>query len=121
MFEIFKTVLLLSAAGVSATLILLALKPLALRKFPAMWQRNLWIVAAAMFATIAFASIDGLDIKNGTLIVNGKEQGIDIVYIETQKTSHTDSFYVPLRETFESLGYAVHYDANKSKYAARAY
>lgn len=48
MFEIFKTVLLLSAAGASATLILLALKPLALRKFPAMWQRNLWIVAAVV-------------------------------------------------------------------------
>ena len=48
MFEIFKTVLLLSAAGASATLILLALKPLALRKFPAMWQRNLWIIAAVV-------------------------------------------------------------------------
>ncbi len=77
------------------------------------------LTAAAMFATIAFASIDGLDIKNGTLVVDGKNQGIDIIYIESQKATHTDSFYVPLRETFESLGFTVHYDVDKSKYADR--
>ena len=61
MFEIFKTVLLLSAAGACATLILLALKPLAMRKFPAMWQRNLWIIAAVVdaFAVLAVCAETG--------------------------------------------------------------
>ena len=77
------------------------------------------LTAAAMFATIAFASIDGLDIKNGTLIADGKSMGIDIIHIESQKSTHTDGFYVPLRETFESLGFTVHYDVDKSKYADR--
>ena len=77
------------------------------------------LTAAAAFATIAFASIDGLDIKNGTLIADGKSQGIDIIHIASQKATHNDSFYVPLRETFESLGFTVHYDVDKSKYADR--
>lgn len=47
MFDLFKTVLLLSAMGAGATLLLILLKPLALRRFPAMWQRVLWIVVAA--------------------------------------------------------------------------
>ena len=47
MFDLFKTVLLLSAMGAGATLILILLKPLALKRFPAMWQRGLWIVVAA--------------------------------------------------------------------------
>lgn len=47
MFDLFKTVLLLSAMGAGATLILILLKPLAQKRFPAIWQRGLWIVVAA--------------------------------------------------------------------------
>lgn len=47
MFDLFKTVLLLSVMGAGATLILILLKPLAQKRFPAMWQRGLWIVVAA--------------------------------------------------------------------------
>lgn len=75
------------------------------------------MLMSAMFcATIAFAAIDGLEIKNGTLTINGKSRGIDIVYIENEMATHTDSFYVPLRDTFESLGYTIHYNVDKKKY-----
>ena len=44
MFEIFKTVLMLSCIGAGMTMLLLLLKPLTVRKFPAKWQYAIWFV-----------------------------------------------------------------------------
>ena len=44
MFEIFKTVLILSLFGFMITIILLCLKPITTKKFPAIWQYYMWIV-----------------------------------------------------------------------------
>ena len=74
------------------------------------------LMSAMLCATIAFAAIDGLEIKNGTLIIDGKSRGVDIIHIENELATHTDSFYVPLRDTFESLGYTIHYNVDKGKY-----
>ena len=44
MFEIFKTVLILSLFGFMITILLLCLKPISAKKFPATWQYYMWIV-----------------------------------------------------------------------------
>ena len=43
MLEIFKTVLILSLFGFGITAILLCLKPITAKKFPAAWQYYVWI------------------------------------------------------------------------------
>ena len=42
MYEIFRTVLLMSLFGSAATIVLLCLKPITARKFPASWQYYVW-------------------------------------------------------------------------------
>ena len=44
MVELFKTVLMLSALGFGLTALLLCLKPITSKKFPAKWQYYVWIV-----------------------------------------------------------------------------
>lgn len=44
MGEIFETVLILSIIGFFITIILLCLKPITIKKFPAKWQYYIWIV-----------------------------------------------------------------------------
>jgi len=43
MDELFKTVLILSASGFGFTAVLLILKPITIKKFPAKWQYYVWI------------------------------------------------------------------------------
>ena len=43
MFELFKTVLILSLFGFGITAILLCLKPITAKKFPAKWQYYVWV------------------------------------------------------------------------------
>ena len=43
MFELFKTVLILSLFGFGITALLLCLKPITAKKFPAKWQYYIWI------------------------------------------------------------------------------
>lgn len=48
MFEILKTVLLMSCAGGGVALVLLILKPLTVRKIPARWQYCIWLAVLAV-------------------------------------------------------------------------
>lgn len=76
------------------------------------------IVAVTMLcATIVMAAFDGLETTNGIFVLNEQSHGIDIVHIQNNLAVHTDSYYIPLREVFELLGYQVTYDVDKSKYA----
>ena len=50
------------------------------------------------------------------LFINGKGYSITPILIENKLEVHTDSYYIPLRDTFEALGYDVFYDVDKSKY-----
>lgn len=43
MDELFKTILILSASGFGLTAVLLILKPITIKKFPAKWQLYVWI------------------------------------------------------------------------------
>lgn len=72
------------------------------------------IAAAILCATIVMAAVDGLEINNGIIIVNGKKQTIDIQHIENSRYLNTDSYFVPLRRTFEMLGCKVNYNVPKS-------
>lgn len=71
------------------------------------------LLAALGTATIVMAAT-GNEEKN--FIINGKEYAITPILIENTMATHTDSYYVPLRDTFEALGYKVYYDVDKSKY-----
>ncbi|MBQ2968580.1 MAG: hypothetical protein IJE10_10745 [Clostridia bacterium] len=66
-----------------------------------------------LFATVAIASVVN---EKKTFFVNGKGYAIKPILIENQLEVHTDSYYVPLRDTFEALGYEVYYDVDKAKY-----
>ena len=50
MYEVFKTVLILSLFGFGITALLLCLKPITAKKFPAIWQYYVWI--AVLFSMI---------------------------------------------------------------------
>ena len=72
------------------------------------------LAICTIFATVVLASVDGYEHKNGTLTVNGKSLQVDIIHIDNIKYCNTDSYYIPLRKTFEALGYTVNYDVDKS-------
>ncbi len=72
------------------------------------------VIAATMLcATVVMAAVANEE-KN--FFIDGKGYAITPVLVENSLAAHTDSYYVPLRETFEALGYGVKYDADKSKY-----
>ncbi len=75
---------------------------------------TLVLLAALTTATVVMAAVDGLEINNGIIIVDGKKQTIDIRHIENTRYLHTDSYYVPLRKAFEALGCRVNYNVPKS-------
>ncbi len=64
-------------------------------------------------ATVVMAAVANEE-KN--FFIDQKGYAITPVLVENSLATHTDSYYVPLRETFEALGYEVKYDADKSKY-----
>ena len=71
----------------------------------------------AVFATVVMAAVDGRDVPNGQLIINGVSSGVDIAKIPTLITTDTDRYYIPLRDVFENLGYTIVYDADRQKYS----
>lgn len=63
--------------------------------------------------TIVMAAVDN---EPENFYINGKGYSISPVLIQNSFATHTDCYYVPLRDTFEALGYKVYYDVDKSKY-----
>lgn len=72
------------------------------------------LVLAMTCATIVMAAIDN---EPDNFFVNDKGYAIQPVLIENNMATHTDNYYIPLRDTFEALGYEVYYDVDKAKYA----
>lgn len=71
-------------------------------------------VAVTMLgATIVMAAV-GNEEKN--FFIDGKGYEIKPILIENKLATHTDNYFVPLRKTFEALGYKVRYDVDKTKY-----
>lgn len=71
------------------------------------------IAVTFVFASVVIAAVVNEEYK---FFINGKGYAITPILIENKLEVHTDSYYVPLRDTFEALGYEVFYDADKSKY-----
>lgn len=69
------------------------------------------LIVAAAAATIAMAASDGLQLKNGTIVIDNKKHPIDIRYVDNPQYLNADSYYLPLRKTFELLGCKVIYNA----------
>ena len=73
------------------------------------------VIAVTMLGgAVVMAAMDGWELNNGIIIVNGEKQTIDIKHIENSRYLNTDSYYVPLRKVFEILGCNVHYNVPKS-------
>lgn len=71
------------------------------------------IAVAFVCATVVLAAVVN---EEENFFINGKGYTITPILIENKSAVHTDSYYVPLRDTFEALGYDVFYDVDKSKY-----
>lgn len=71
------------------------------------------LAIACLTATCVLAAV-GNEEKN--FFVDGKGYAIKLILVENVLATHTDNYYVPLRATFEALGYTVAYDVDKAKY-----
>ena len=71
------------------------------------------IAVTMLCATVVMAAVVN---EEENFFINGKGYTITPILIENKLELHTDSYYVPLRDTFEALGYDVFYDVDKSKY-----
>lgn len=80
------------------------------------------IMAVVMSCAVATTMLGGAVVmaaignEEKYFFVDGKGYAIEPVLIENQLATHTDNYFVPLRKTFEALGYKVSYDVNKTKY-----
>ena len=72
------------------------------------------VIAVTMLGGIVVMAAVGNEEKN--FFVDGKGYAIEPILIENSLATHTDNYFVPLRRTFEALGYKVSYDADKVKY-----
>lgn len=75
MAELFKTVLILSLLGFALTAVLLCIKPLTARKFPAKWQYYIWITVmfcmiVPIYKLIPEAPVKIIDMPTGEDILN---------------------------------------------------
>ncbi len=73
----------------------------------------IFVAVTFVCATVVMAAVVNEEEK---FFINGKGYTITPILIENKLEVHTDSYYVPLRDTFEALGYDVFYDVDKSKY-----
>lgn len=68
MFELFKTVLILSLFGFGITALLLCLKPITAKKFPAKWQYYVWIAVLLSMIIPAYKLIPKKEAQKISLI-----------------------------------------------------
>lgn len=68
MFELFKTVLILSLFGFGITAVLLCLKPITAKKFPAKWQYYVWIAVLLSMIIPAYKLIPKKEAQKISLI-----------------------------------------------------
>ncbi len=88
MLEIFKTVLILSVFGFGITALLLLLKPITSKKFPAKWQYYVWILVLFSMIIPAYKLVPTEEVQKIPAIVRNKgvEQDIPQNSQETPQT-----------------------------------
>ena len=67
----------------------------------------IFVAVTMLCATVVMAAVVNEEEK---FFINGKGYTITPILIENKLEVHTDSYYVPLCDTFEALGYDVFYD-----------
>lgn len=77
MTELFETVLILSLLGFGITAILLCLKPITTKKFPAKWQYYVWIAVTFTMIIPAYKLIPEREVKKIQYITQDKAPAID--------------------------------------------
>jgi len=68
MFELFKTVLILSFLGFGLTALLLCLKPITSKKFPAIWQYYVWVAVLLSMIIPTYKLIPAREVQRIPLI-----------------------------------------------------
>lgn len=81
MYELFKTVLILSLFGFGITAVLLCLKPITAKKFPAKWQYYVWVAVLLSMIIPAYKLIPQNEAQKISLISQNR--------IERREQSHT--------------------------------
>ena len=81
MYDVFKTVLVLSLFGFGITAFLLILKPITAKKLPARWQYCVWIVVFISMVLPAYKLIPKKEAQNDT-----KEDNDNRAVTEVRKT-----------------------------------
>lgn len=107
MYEIFRTVLLMSLFGSAATIVLLCLKPITAKKFPAAWQYYVWAaVLIAMllpgYKLIPKREAQRLPIMNQQQMTAEQPAAPDAAYTAPEVNNITDESAV----TYETQGTA---------------
>jgi len=121
MSEIFKTVLILSVFGFGITALLLCLKPITSKKFPAKWQYYVWIAVLFSMIIPAYKLIPAREVQKIPLIPQNEivEKGIpfnteeapttdvlDKTPVEYRKISFTPDFSIKLFELFAYIWFS---------------
>lgn len=98
MYELFKTVLLLSLFGFGITAILLCLKPVTAKKFPAKWQYYVWVAVLLsmlipVYKLIPQSEVQKIPLTTQNQIVQQEDQTADEVNSETVMIEDTPIEY----------------------------
>lgn len=100
MSEIFKTILILSIFGFGITALLLCLKPITAKKFPAVWQYYVWVAVLLSMIIPAYKLIPATEIQKIPIIPQNEivEQGTTQNWNETPKTVVLDETPIEYKE-----------------------
>ena len=94
MYELFKTVLILSLFGFGITAILLCLKPVTAKKFPAKWQYYVWVAVLLSMLIPVYKLIPQREVQKIPLVAQNQ-----IVQQEDQNADEANSETVMIEDT----------------------
>lgn len=100
MSEIFKTILILSIFGFGITSLLLCLKPITAKKFPAVWQYYVWVAVLLSMIIPVYKLIPATEIQKIPIIPQNEivEQGTTQNRNETPQTVVLDETPIEYKE-----------------------
>ncbi len=109
MFELFKTVLILSTLGFVITALLLCLKPVTAKKFPAKWQYYVWIAVLLSMIIPTYKLIPTREVQKIPLIPQNKitEQGTQQNLVEAPRMVVLDETAIEDREINITPNYRI--------------
>ena len=109
MFELFKTVLILSIFGFGITALLLCLKPITAKKFPAKWQYYVWVAVLLSMIIPTYKLIPTREVQKIPLIPQNEiiEQGTPQELGEAPQTVILDETPIEYREVNITQNYRI--------------